>query len=614
MQKERLKKLKLEASRLPELPGVYLMKNAEGKILYIGKAKNLRARVLNYFQGGDGRHHVSFLMHHVCSFDRIYTDTEKQAFLLERDLITKHKPRYNIRLKDDKSYLSIRIDMEAQWPRLELVRRRANDSALYFGPYAFSYELRTLLEVIKRVVPLRTCSDVVFHNRQRPCLEYQIKRCAGPCCLEVDYHQYRGWIKQAISILEGKAEPLISVLESNMEQASEDLRFEDAASYRDKIEVLKNFSRHRYAVSSGGESRDVFALYREERYAALSILQVRDGRISDNKNYTFNELEISDEEAIEGAVMQYYERAAVIPNEVILSFEPTDLSILEDYLSEKRGEKVNILHPHRGIRFRLLGMAGLNAKQHFIGSFRSEERYEQVAVRLAKLFKLAQVPRRVECIDISHLQGSDTVGALVSFFDGNPDKPRYRHYKLTQEGKPDDFASIYEVVFRRLKRGIEQEDLPDLLIVDGGKGQLASALKAREELGLALEIVALAKARDTTGAKTRSFKNTPERVFLIPQGEPIELQEGEIETLFLTRIRDEVHDYVIKFHRKRRQQSAKKSIIDEVSGIGPERKKRLMRGFGSIKKMREAELNELAKVGRMPLALAEKLKAKLHKA
>jgi len=612
MLKDRLQELKAEAASLPELPGVYLMKDQEGKVIYVGKAKNLRARVLNYFQGGDGRHHVSFLMHRVCSFDRIYTETEKQAFLLERDLITKYKPRYNIRLKDDKAYLSIRIDIEAQWPRLELVRRRSNDSALYFGPYAFSYELRTLLEVIKRVVPLRTCSDVVFHNRQRPCLEYQIKRCAGPCCLEVDYRKYQGWVKQAISILEGKAEPLIESLESNMERASGELRFEDAAAYRDKIDILKNFSRQRYAVSSGGESRDVFGLHREDSYAALAVLQVRDGRISDNKNYALQELELSDQEIIEASIMQYYERASVIPNEVIVPFELSGSKVLEEFLSDRRGESVQIVAPQRGIRFRLLGMAQLNARQHFIGSFEAEQRYEQIAVKLASKFKLKQVPRRIECIDISQLQGSDTVGAIVSFFDGSPDRARYRQYKLSQEGKPDDFSSIYEVVHRRLKRGIKQEDLPDLLVIDGGKGQLSKALQARDELGLELEIVALAKSREERVVKSKKAGAKPERVFLVPSGVPIDLKEGEAETRFMSRVRDEVHDYVIRFHRKRRQNRLKRSIIDEVSGIGPERKRRLIKGFGSIEKMRVAELSELARVGRMPLSLAERLKVKLQ--
>ncbi|MCB0337110.1 MAG: excinuclease ABC subunit C, partial [Bdellovibrionales bacterium] len=302
----RLPELKAKVADFPTLPGVYLMRDREGDVIYVGKAKSLRTRVKSYFAGGDGRFQIEFLLRRIHDIENIVTDSEEQAFILERDLITKYKPRYNIRLKDDKAFLSIRIDEDDPWPRLELVRRVESDGARYFGPYTYSYELKTVMDVIKKVVPLRTCSNTVFFNRQRPCLEYQIKRCAGPCCLEVDADDYRRWVKQAISILEGKTAPIVKQLTTIMERASDELRFEDAALYRDRIQILENFSEGLKFVSTGGENRDVFALYREEGLATLSVLQVRNGRISGNSNYSFSNVAVSSEEVLESALEQYY--------------------------------------------------------------------------------------------------------------------------------------------------------------------------------------------------------------------------------------------------------------------------------------------------------------------
>ena len=570
------------------------------------KPKNLKARTSSYFnKGGDGRAQVQFLIRRVRAIENIVTDSEEQAFVLERDLITKYKPRYNIRLKDDKAYLSVRIDENSAWPRLELVRKIEQDSARYFGPYTYSYELKTILEIIKRVVPLRTCTNTVFYNRQRPCLEYQIKRCAGPCCLDVDKDQYREWVKQAISILEGKTESLEKELEKMMQIASDDLRFEDAAIYRDRVEALKNAKKNQRMVSSGTEDRDAIAIYREERLATLSILQVRNGRVAHNKNFSFSNVEVSNEEILESAIEQFYKEDAEIPEELIIQFEIENIDFVKSLLKERRGRVVSFTVPKRGLKFRLLGLSEVNAKQHFLTKFNSEDRYIEIATALSKKVGLKQIPRRIECIDISNFQGSDIVGAVVVFFDGSADKSNYKRYRISNQDKPDDFASIYEVVSRRLKRAIENNEFPDLLIIDGGPGQLSMACKARDDLNLNLDIISLAKMR--TDKKSEKPDKKPERIYTEASSEAIVLEATTELTHFIQRVRDEAHRFVISYHRSSRKKRVFASVIDEVPGIGPERKRRLLNHFGSLKEIGQANDTQVAKVGRMSIILARKL-------
>lgn len=605
--------LKEQALRFPTLPGVYIMRDARRTVIYVGKAKSLRDRVLTYFRGGDGRLNVDFLLQHIRHVETIVTQGEKEAFILERDLITKYKPRYNIRLKDDKAYLSVRIDLEDPWPRLEVVRRRAHDTALYFGPFAFSYELRTLLDVIKKVIPLRSCSDTVFHNRQRPCLEYQIQRCCGPCCLPVDQKDYQQWVEQAIAVLKGDLQPLRSHLEALMEKASEELRFEDAATHRDRLTILESLAGERMPVASDEVTQDSFAVFREEKLATLSVLQARGGRIVDSKYYSFDDVFISDEEIIRTSMIQFYSGPRELPEEILLPLKLEDEEGLLDYLAEKRGGKIVIRIPKRGVRYRLVQLAEMNARHHYAAIFDAESRYQQAAQALALRLALRQMPRKIECIDVSHFQGSQTVGALVSFFDGRPHKAGYRKYKLSQEGNPNDFASIHEVVYRRLEHGLRDENLPDLMIIDGGKAQLAKAREARDTLGVTLDIVALAKSRllqtpqDKNGESSDLLVRSDERIFIEGMSDPIPFKASDPATNLIARIRDEVHRFVITYHRSLRAKNLRHSILDEVPGIGPERKRRLLKTYGSIKKLKSASVEELAKAGRMPRGLAENL-------
>jgi excinuclease ABC subunit C len=610
---ERLDTLRRQATHVPEAPGVYLMRDADKAVIYVGKAKDLRARLRTYFAGGDGRFQIEYLLQRVAEFETIVTQTEEQAFLLERDLITKYKPRYNIRLKDDKAYLSIRVDERAEWPMLESVRRPDDDGATYFGPYAFSSELRNVLEVIRKVIPLRSCSDAVLHNRQRPCLEYQIKRCCAPCCLPVSREEYLDLVKQAIAILQGRTKSAIAQLNHKMEQASEALRFEEAAAWRDRIEILTNFQAGHSLISFRGENRDVFGCVREGAQASLCVLMVRNGRIAETKNFLLDDVRLSDEELIESAIQQFYEGGRDIPSEILVPWELGNATLIEVGLAARKGRKVEISAPQRGSKARLVSMAELNARHGYEGSRTKESRWEQVATDLAGIVGLRQMPRRIECVDISNFQGSDTVGAIVVFFDGVADKSSYRRYKLQQQGKPNDFASIYEVVHRRLKRGMEEGNLPDLMVIDGGAGQLSMALQARDELKLSVDIVALAKMRTEGEVLSPTIERRPERLFIPGREESLPLDESAAVTRFLVRIRDEVHRFVISFHRDTRSRRVFRSVLDTISGVSAESRTRLLKHFKSVDMIAQADVSEVARVGRMSAALAKKIQAKLRK-
>jgi excinuclease ABC subunit C len=608
----RLDQLRRQSAHLPELPGVYLMRDENQEVIYVGKAKDLKARVRTYFLGGDGRYQIDYLLQKVAAFETIVTQTEEQAFLLERDLITKYKPRYNIRLKDDKAYLSIRVDERAEWPRLELVRRTQDDGASYYGPYAFSGELRNILEVIRKVIPLRSCTDAVLYNRQRPCLEYQIKRCCAPCCLPIERDEYLSLVKQATSILEGKTASTEKHLTAKMEEASESLRFEEAAAWRDRLEILQRFQAGHSLVSFRGENRDVFGLAREGTHASLCVLLMRSGRIQETKTFSLLEVRVSDEEVLEAAIQQFYDGGREVPKEILIPREVENISMIEASLRAARGASVEVLAPQRGSKARLIAMAEMNARQAFINSLTFESEWTQVAQGLADVVGLAQVPRRVECVDISNFQGSDIVGAIVVFFDGVADKSAYRRYTISEQGKPNDFASMHEVVSRRLKRGMQEGNLPDLLVVDGGPGQLSMALQARDELRLSVDIIGLAKMRTESEAHSTEVRRKPERLYLEGREDSIGLEEGDSVTRFLSKIRDEVHRFVITFHREKRSKRVFRSKLDEISGVSPDHKLRLLKHFKTLGAIAEASVEELAKVGRMPGALARKVHSVLN--
>jgi excinuclease ABC subunit C len=605
-----LEHLKEIVATFPLMPGVYLMKNQAGQVLYVGKALQLKARVRSYLGGGDGRRQIPYLMQHVATIEAIVCENENQALILERDLIRTHQPIYNIKLKDDKAYLLIRIDRESQWPRLEVVRRKAKDGALYLGPFVSNHQLREVLDLIRRVIPLRTCTDVVLHNRQRPCLEYQIKRCLGPCCLPVDEQEYRNQLDMAVEILQGRANRIVSVIEEQMNEASGQLRFELAAGLRDKLVQLEEWVKGNQNVHHYGVDRHAFGFSRDGERAVLNVLHTREGRIAHSENYSFESVWMDDGEFLEEAIERYYgdggessfRKGRAVPAETIVPLPLEELGMLECALTRMRKSQgddsaVEVIHPKRGIRYRLMELARINAQSYFSTIFRSEAKHMLVVEEMKSVFGLRQLPRRIECMDISNLQGSDIVGAVVVFIDGAPARSEYRRYTLRRES-PDDFASIREVTLRRLKSAMETGEFPDLLVIDGGRGQLNAALQARDYLGLEVEIISIAKIREEGGL---------ERIFVEGRESPVSLPDGSQLTLFMQRVRDEVHKYVLGFHRDRRMSRMLSSSIDTLPGIGPARRKRLMAAFGSLDAMKVASRSELARVGRMSPLLADKL-------
>ena len=596
--------LKNKLKQIPNLAGVYIMKDANNTIIYIGKAKSLKKRVKSYFSGQDDRYQVSFLMQKVFDIEVIVTETEEQALIIERDLINKNKPKYNIRLKDDKNYLNIKLDENNEWPRLELVRKTEGNDSFYFGPFTSGYEVRELMELINKTIPLRTCSDSVFYNRQRPCLEYQMKRCLGPCCLEVDVNDYLALVKQAKSVLNGNVEGILKELNKKMDNASRELMFEDAANFRDKIEILKNYKEKKKYVSSNADNQDIFAIYRDYSLASLEVVNVRNGRITSSKNYTFENLEVPTSEVLQSAIEQYYNNEREIPDELLLNIELDEDGFVQEFLSKKRAKKVEIIIPKIGVKARMLGLAMLNAKHSFETKF-LKDNYAKVAKDLAVFCKLKQIPRKIECVDISNIQGSDIVGAITAYFDGVRDKDNYKKYKISNQGKPDDFYSIYEVILRRVKKGIELDNLPDLIVIDGGKAQLDKAKQAIDELNVEIDLIAIAKTRTEKGGKGQSGKS--ERVFIVGEKEGIHLKTDKEVTRFLSNIRDETHRFVITYHRQIRSKRTVASVLDGFKGIGIIKKSLLLKRYKSIENLRNINPKEVAKQAKISLEMANKL-------
>ena len=595
--------------KLPTKPGVYLMKDEAGKVIYVGKAKNLKSRVRSYYSGNDSRLSIPYLLEKIFSIDTLVTENERQAIVLESDLIKKYKPRYNVRLKDDKAHFLVRIDLNSQWPRIERVRRVRQDGAKYIGPFAFSYELRAILEVIKRTVPLRTCADSVLKNRVRPCLEYQIKRCAAPCCLDVDPEEYRDWLKQAIKILEGKNKDVLVNLKEQMERASVELRFEDAAAIRDRINVLEKVTQDTQTTMFPSNSQDAFSMHREGNLAEISVLMVRQGRLFEAKSFGFSDVAVPDDDILSSVMSQFYSDTRDIPDEILIDFELEDASSREELYSEQRGKKTKVAIPQRGPKKRLVDLAKQNALENFQVRFAEQEVSVQPLKELQDLLSLEELPRTMECVDVSHFQGGETVASVVFFQDGKPDKSRYRHYVLKHQGTPDDFESMREVVIRHLSRAVEENTLCDLMVIDGGKGQLSQAVISRKEVSGGFPVmVGLAKARaGKASPRQESTGGVVERVFLEGAEEAIDLPLGSSSLHLMERIRDEAHRFAITHHRKRRSKRSMSSELDNIPGIGPSRRNKLLEEFGSVSGLQQAEPEEISERCRIPYALAESI-------
>lgn len=605
---------KLDA--LPNQPGVYLMKDRAGKIVYVGKAVNLRSRVRSYFNQGtsDTRAFVALLDRVLGDLETVLVSTEKEALLLENELIKKYRPRFNVQLRDDKNYLCLRLELSHRYPRLETVRRPKKDKAKYFGPYASASSIRETLRVVNKYFQLRTCTDYALENRRRPCLLFQIGRCPAPCVNPIAPEDYRRNVDAVVLFLEGRSAPLIESLRARMKTAASKLEFEEAARLRDQVIALQRSLERQTVATTDEIDQDVFGLHREADRITIYLLHVRGGRISGGQAHHFVS-EFPDDELLSSFANQYYGDENFVPNEVVLpSAIESEARALEELLTESKGERVRVTVPARGEKVELVKLASKNAERSFSERKRSREEVEAVLEKLKARLHLTRVPHRMECFDISHTQGTSIVASQVASFDTEPDKARYRRFKIKTVTQNDDFASMHEVLTRRLRRGKAQNDLPDLIVIDGGKGQLASAWAAMRDCGIeGVDLVSLAKSRDLEVAdRDEESKKSPERVFLVGRKEPIVLPQNSPELFALTRLRDQAHRFAITYQRKVSRRRGLSSHLDQIPGVGATRRTALLTHFGSLKRIKEASIEELAAVGGLGPAVAERIHAFLH--
>jgi excinuclease ABC subunit C len=608
-------RLEEKLERLPAEPGVYLMKDARGQIIYVGKAVNLRSRVKSYFgRSSDTRAFVPILEDLLHDVDTVVVSNEKEALLLENELIKRHQPRFNVLLKDDKNFICLRLDPAAEWPRLEVVRHFKRDGALYFGPYASASSIRETLRTINRYFQLRTCSDHVLHHRKRPCLLYQIGRCPAPCVYDVSREDYAQSVREVALFLEGKGNELLEALKERIGSAADALHYEQAARLRDQLFAIERSLERQKIATTEPIDQDVFGFHREADRLVVYVLYIRQGRLNGGQAFPFSGQEFPDQELLASFVNLYYGQDNVLPDEVLLPLQPEGgLDSLAELLTEKRGRRVRVLVPQRGEKLRLVEMSAANARQAMVDQLRSRDEMEGVLERLRDRLHLSRPPRRIECFDVSHFQGTNIVASQVAMTDGELDRSRYRHFQIKSVQAQDDFASMYEVVGRRLRRGLAEGELPDLLVIDGGKGQVASARAAMKDAGTQLDVVGLAKSReletdDQAGVTARS----PERVFLPERKDPIVLPQNSPELFLLVRIRDEAHRFAITYQQKLMRRRNFRSVLEEIPGVGEGRKKALLRAFGSLKRIREASIEELAAEAGLGTTLAERIHAHLH--
>jgi len=626
---------KLES--LPASPGCYIFKDKAGAVLYVGKAKSLRSRVRSYFQdsSSDVRAFIPFLRKLAVDLDTIVTLTEKEAAILENSLIKEAKPRFNFKLRDDKEFLSLRLSTEHAWPRLELVRKPKPDNARYFGPYHSATAARRTLHLVEKHFQLRTCSDREIESRKRPCLKYQIKRCPAPCVYDVDPAEYAGQVHAVSLFMDGRHDELTRELKARMRAASESLEFEVAAVCRDQLAAVESIRQSQRVVSVTEGDQDVLGIYREGDLVELSVMLVRSGRVIDVASFSNRRVEVPDDEVVAAFLRDHYgdggSGEALIPEEIVVPVLPDGADGVAEWLAERRAvlvqgrhKKCELLAPVRGPRKALLDMAIENARHAFEEKRRAETDIDERLLKVQERLRLPTLPRRVECCDISHLGGQDTVGAVVHLFNGLPDKKRYRTYRVRSVAEGDDYGAMFEVLSRRFRRGkeaaqretsesssadaasvteaagegeassetpeaLEASDnaewqLPDLFVVDGGRGQLGVALAAAHDLGLHdLPICGLAKEKENVlGDKL------VDRVYLPGQKNPIPLRPNSPELFLLARARDEAHRFSNRGRKKVGKKRRLGSELDQVPGIGPKTRVALLKTLGSLAAVRSA--------------------------
>ena len=608
--------IKRRLQAVPESPGVYLFRDKKTQVIYVGKALRLRDRLRSYFTPGyadAGR--IAELMQRAVDFEFITTANEVEALVLENSLIKNYRPRFNIRLKDDKNYLYLKLPVPEAFPRVHYSRRVQNDGALYFGPYTSAQSLRSTVKSIRQLLPFRTCSDEIF-KQHKVCLDFHIKRCPGPCEARISSEDYKARINEVALFMEGRSDLLVRELEGRMQSAAEKLDFENAARYRDQLHSIERIADRQKVLTRGRDDQDIVAYARNGNDVFVEVAYVRQGKMVGHDGHALDGAgDATEPELLRGFMLQYYSSATHIPRSVVLPGPVDEPELITGWLTDKRGRPVELEVPQRGRKRGLVTQLAETAKQELeqirIQADYDRSRTEPMLAALAEALDLESPPKRIECYDISNIQGDSAVGSMVVFEDGRPRNDHYRHFRIKFAPGPNDFAMLQEVLRRRLERlesaqRREEADIvgdrsftsrPDLILIDGGKGQLSAGLEVMEAAGYAdIPTFALAKEREEIWAPGRT--------------EPI-VQERNSPGMFLVqRIRDEAHRFAITHHRKVRSRKALTSPLDSVEGIGPSRKRALLRHFGSVQAIREAPVDEIVKLG-IPERLAARLKETL---
>jgi excinuclease ABC subunit C len=607
------RELEEKAKNFPDKPGVYLMKNRRGAVIYVGKAKSLRKRVRSYFgPGDDGRVWSPFLAAHTADVECIVTDTEKEAIILEDSAIKEHRPRYNIRLKDDKSFLRLKLTLNETFPRLIVTRKVRRDGALYFGPYSSARAAREMFRVVNNSFLLRKCSNAVFASRERPCIYYDMHKCLGPCCALVDKETYDGLVRNVIAFLQGRDADLIGTLRERMQEASDRLEYELAARYRDQIGALQRSVERQKVVTPDAIDRDVFGISRDDAGLDVAVLLIRRGKLVGSEPHHFAKVPVPAEEAVGSLLTQFYSRGRPVPNEVILPIEPDNIDAIEQWLSEKRGARVSVLAPERGDKRRLVELAGVNARAISDEHRRAALAGTDVLDELQRALKLRARPERIEAFDISNISGTLTVASMVVFEEAKSKKADYRRFRIRTVEGSDDYASMREVLARHLRRATTDGPMPSLIMVDGGKGQLNVALSVFDDLRIIdLDAIGIAKEKMRFRGRTGLELREADKIYIPHRKDPILLRPGSAALHLLQQIRDEAHRFAIAYHKKLRSKRQRSSALDDIEGIGPKRRAALLKRFGSVKRLAEATENDIAATPGIPRPLAVRIKSAL---
>ncbi len=585
------------------------MYGGQDEILYVGKAKHLRNRLRSYFSaGGDGRAHIPLLMEKVQRIEVIVTDTEKEALLLENTLIKKHRPRYNIDLRDDKTYVSVRIDLQDEFPALQVVRQVKNDGAQYFGPYSSAGAIRQTLKEIYRIFPLRRSAIERCRKRGRPCLFHQIGQCSAPCHGKIGRDAYRQLVNGVIDLLEGRESQVVERLQQQMQAAASEMRFEDAARLRDQIRSIEKSVEKQKVADYGGGNQDVIGLHQDGGEVELAILFIRQGKLIGRRSYPL-EWTLDLPELLSDFLQEYYSRDVILPDQLLLPFALDDAELLSDWLREKRGRKLALLAPQRGEKQRLCLLAQRNASEAYRRRGSRREARDQLLLELQQKFHLPSLPRRIECFDISNVQGNQSVGSMAVLQDAEAAAAEYRRFKVKTVVGADDYASLAEVLRRRLQRGVDEAKLPQMILIDGGKGQLGVLTMVLAEFGLQGQVgaVGIAKSRVVANVRGKAVERSEERFFLPGRKNPVSFRSGSATLFLLERLRDEAHRFAISYHRKLRAKASLRSSLEDIPGVGPARRKTLLKHFGSLKRLRAASVEDLYQVPGLPKPLAQEI-------